>query len=207
MFHNKAYRKLGRTHTHRLATLRALSSALFERERIRTTLMKAKELRPFAEKLITKSKRDTLHARRLVGRHIQDRTVAKKLFDTLSARYTDRNGGYMRILKLGRRQGDRAEMAIVELIGSEPVFEKKGDDKKKRGLASRIMGRRRKEADRSEQEAPSEEQAEASPAPEGSSGEEKAVAARPRSPGKKTAARKTPKDKPKKKPAKGAKNT
>ncbi len=147
MFHNKAYRKLGRKHSHRMATLRALSTALFERERIRTTLMKAKELRPFAEKLITKSKRDDLHARRQVLRHIQDRAVAKKLFDTLSARYMERNGGYTRILKLGRRQGDGAEMALVELLGSEPVFKKKEEEKKKRpGLASRLMGGRRAKA-------------------------------------------------------------
>jgi len=143
MYHNRAYRKLGRTHTHRVATLRALSTALFAHERIRTTLMKAKELRPFAEKLITKSKRDDLHARRLVMRHIQDKTVAKKLFDTLSARYTDRQGGYMRILKLGRRQGDGAEMALVELVGSEPTFTKKDEGKKKRSLTDRLMGGRR----------------------------------------------------------------
>ncbi len=141
MYHNRAYRKLGRTHTHRLATLRALSTALFERERIRTTLMKAKELRPFAEKLITRSKRDDLHARRLVARHINDKDVAKKLFDTLSPRFQERNGGYMRILKLGPRQGDGAEMAIVELIGSEPVF-KKHEEVKKKGLAARLRGGR-----------------------------------------------------------------
>src|SRR5262245_54764227 len=146
MYHNRAFRKLGRKHQHRLATLRALSTALFERERIRTTLMKAKELRPFAEKLITRSKRDDLHARRLVVRHIQDRTVAKKLFDTLSARYMERNGGYMRILKLGRRQGDGAGMALVELIGSEPVFKKKEEAPKKTSMASRILGGRGKAA-------------------------------------------------------------
>jgi len=143
MYHNRAFRKLGRKHSHRLATLRSLSTALFERERITTTLMKAKELRPFAEKLITRSKRDDLHARRLILRHIQDRDVARKLFDTLSARFMERNGGYMRILKLGRRQGDGAEMALVELLGSEPVFGKKEEEKKKKrgGLASRLMRR------------------------------------------------------------------
>ncbi|HKY33034.1 MAG TPA: 50S ribosomal protein L17 [Candidatus Polarisedimenticolia bacterium] len=142
MYHNRAFRKLGRKHSHRLATLRALSTALFERERIQTTLMKAKELRPFAEKLITRSKRDDLHARRLILRHIHDRDVARKLFETLSARYMERNGGYMRILKLGRRQGDGAEMALVELLGSEPVFKKQDEGRKKRpGLASRLMRR------------------------------------------------------------------
>jgi len=153
MYHNRAYRKLGRKHSHRLATLRALSTALFERERIRTTLMKAKELRPFAEKLITRSKRDDLHARRLVARHINDKTVAKKLFDTLSPRYQERNGGYMRILKLGPRQGDGAEMALVELIGSEPVF-KKHEEVKKKGLAARLRGGRA--AKKAEAEEPEE---------------------------------------------------
>ena len=176
MFHNRAFRKLGRKHQHRLATLRALSTALFERERIRTTLMKAKELRPFAEKLITRSKRDDLHARRLVLRHIHDRTVAKKLFDTLSARYMERNGGYMRILKLGRRPGDGAEMALVELLGSEPVFKKKEEEpKKKPGMASRLLGRKQKPAE-AEPEAEAAETAEAAGA---------APAARKKTPAKK----------------------
>jgi large subunit ribosomal protein L17 len=133
-----------------MATLRALSTALFERERIRTTLMKAKELRPFAEKLITRSKRDDLHSRRIVMRDIQDKDVARKLFDTLSARYMERPGGYMRIFKLGRRKGDGAEMALVELLGSEPDFKQKEEDKKatpaaskKPGLAARLLGRGR----------------------------------------------------------------
>ncbi|MFQ5700641.1 MAG: 50S ribosomal protein L17 [Acidobacteriota bacterium] len=163
MRHNRAYRKLGRTNSHRLATLRALSTALFERERIRTTLIKAKELRPFAEKLITKSKRDDLHARRVVMRHIRDKGVAKKLFDTLSPRYVDRPGGYMRILRLGPRIGDGSEMAIVELIGSEPVFSKKKEEPKRRsaGLASRLMGGKKQV--KPTQEPPAEE-AEASKA-------------------------------------------
>ena len=179
MFHNRAFRKLGRKHSHRLATLRSLSTALFERERITTTLMKAKELRPFAEKLITRSKRDDLHARRLILRHIQDRDVARKLFDTLSSRYMERNGGYMRILKLGRRQGDGAEMALVELLGSEPVFGKKEEEKKKKktgGLASRLMRRGAKakageeaEASTAEGEADAAGAGEDTPAPKGRS--------------------------------------
>ena len=166
MYHNKGYRKLGRKHSHRLATLRALSTALFQRERIQTTLMKAKDLRSFAEKIITRSKQDDLHSRRIVARDIQDKDVAKKLFDTLSPRYTERPGGYMRIFKLGRRKGDGAEMALVELLGSEPDFKKKEDDKKaavtakkKPGLASRILGGRKKKA------AEGSETAETSPAP------------------------------------------
>jgi len=119
MRHRVAGRKLGRTTEHRLALLRNLSTQLFAREKIHTTLAKAKELRPFAERLVTISKRGTLHARRHVLRHIHDRTVVSKLFDTLSARYDQRPGGYTRIIKLGARRGDSAEMALIELVGSE----------------------------------------------------------------------------------------
>jgi large subunit ribosomal protein L17 len=131
MRHRVGYRKLGRTTPHRIALLRNLATALFERERIRTTLMKAKELRPYAERLITIAKRDEnrLHARRLILRDIQDQTVVKKLFDTLGSRYATRAGGYTRILRLGPRRGDGAEMAIVELLGSE--YQPKKEDKGK----------------------------------------------------------------------------
>jgi large subunit ribosomal protein L17 len=137
MRHRVGHRKLGRITPHRLALLRNLATALFERERIRTTLMKAKELRPYAEKLITLAKRDDdrLHARRLVSRDIHDGAVVKKLFDTLGARFADRPGGYTRILRLGPRRGDGAEMAIVELLGSEYKPEKKGEKGKKSGAA------------------------------------------------------------------------
>jgi len=119
MRHRVAGRKLGRTSEHRTALLRNLSTALFDKEKITTTLAKAKELRPFAEKLVTMAKKETLHARRLVLRHVQDKKVAGKLLDTLSARYAQRPGGYTRILKLGPRRGDHAEMAIIELVGAE----------------------------------------------------------------------------------------
>ena len=133
MRHKVGFRKLGRVTPHRIALLRNLATALFERERIRTTLMKAKELRPYAEKLITQAKRDDdrLHARRLVAREIHDLTVVKKLFDDLGARYATRPGGYTRILRLGPRRGDGAEMAIVELLGSEYKPEKKDEKGKK----------------------------------------------------------------------------
>ena len=126
MKHRVAGRKLGRTSEHRLALLRNLSAALFksEKERIETTLSKAKELRPFAERLVTLSKRETLHARRMVLRHIRDRQAVSKLFDVLSARYAQRPGGYTRILKLGPRRGDNAEMAIIELVGAEDAAAK-----------------------------------------------------------------------------------
>ena len=121
MRHRVAHRKLGRVTPHRKALLRNLATALFERERIRTTLPKAKELRPFAEKLITLAKRedDRLHARRQAAAQLQDPVVVQKLFDTIGARFATRQGGYTRILRLGPRQGDGAEMAYLELVGYE----------------------------------------------------------------------------------------
>lgn len=125
MKHRVAGRKLGRTSAHRLALLRNLSKELFDKERLHTTLGKAKELRPFAERLVTLSKRETLHARRQVLRHIRDKQVVAKLFDTISARFAQRPGGYTRIIKLGPRRGDSAEMALIELVGAEAAAAEK----------------------------------------------------------------------------------
>jgi large subunit ribosomal protein L17 len=121
MRHRVAHRKLGRTTPHRLALLRNLTTALFENERIRTTLPKAKEVRSFAERLITLARREEnhLHARRLAARDINSPAVVQKLFDTIGARYATRPGGYTRILRLGPRHGDGAEMAYLELVGYE----------------------------------------------------------------------------------------
>ena len=128
MRHRIAHRKLGRTTEHRLATLRNLSQMLLRHERIDTTLAKAKELRPFIERLITVAKRgledgaDTpraLHARRLVARDLADKRVAGKLFETIAPRFASRPGGYTRVLRLGRRRGDCAEIAQIEFVGSE----------------------------------------------------------------------------------------
>ena len=116
MRHRKSGRKLGRTSAHRRALMTNLATSLFDKERITTTLPKAKELRSFAERLITKAKGDTLHARRQVARHVHDSDVLRKVFDQLSPRYADRPGGYTRIYKLGYRKGDSAEMAIIELV-------------------------------------------------------------------------------------------
>jgi large subunit ribosomal protein L17 len=139
MRHRVAGRKLGRVTSHRIALLRNLATALFERERIRTTLMKAKELRPFAERLITLAKRDgdRIHARRLARREIHQPTVLKKLFDTLGARFATRAGGYTRILRLGPRANDGAEMAFVELIGSEYKPKTKEEKGKKKGAGDK----------------------------------------------------------------------
>jgi large subunit ribosomal protein L17 len=132
MRHNVGLRKLGRTSAHRRALLRNLATDLFRHERLKTTLPKARELRPVAERLITLARRDDLHARRQVLRYVIDTKVVKKLFDTLGPRFATRPGGYTRTLKLGPRQGDGADMAIVELIGSEPSFKKQKEDRKAR---------------------------------------------------------------------------
>jgi large subunit ribosomal protein L17 len=138
-----AGRKLGRTTEHRIALLRNLSTALFDKEKITTTLAKAKELRPFAEKLVTLSKKETLHARRQVLRHIHNRAVVAKLFDTLSARYAQRPGGYTRILKLGPRRGDHAEMAIIELVGAAET-EETAKPKKRRAASKKAKASKKK---------------------------------------------------------------
>lgn len=128
MRHRIAHRKLGRVTEHRIALLRNQAEALLRHERINTTLAKAKELRPFVERLITVAKRGiadgdvgdrALHARRLVRRDLMDREVAAKLFGTIAPRFATRSGGYTRLLRVGRRPGDDAEIAQVELVGSE----------------------------------------------------------------------------------------
>ena len=116
MRHRNAGRQLRRTSEQKLALLRGLATSLIEHEAIETTEAKAKELRPFVEKLITKAKEGTLHARRLAGRHIQKREAADKLFQTIGPRFATRAGGYTRILKTGHRRGDGAEMARIELV-------------------------------------------------------------------------------------------
>jgi large subunit ribosomal protein L17 len=127
MRHRVAHRKLGRVTDHRIAMLRNQALDLLRHERIETTVPRAKELRPFVERLISIAKRSgsdadngkSLFARRLVARDLHDPDVVKKLFDTVAPRYVDRPGGYTRLLKLGHRRGDYAEIAQVELIGSE----------------------------------------------------------------------------------------
>ena len=120
MRHRKRVKKLGRTASHRRALLRNLVTELFRHERITTTLPKAKAMRRFAEHMITFAKHGTLHARRQVLRFIQDKKVVRKLFDTLAARYAERNGGYTRVIKLSKyRVGDAAPMAVIELVDAE----------------------------------------------------------------------------------------
>jgi len=116
MRHRAKGRQLSRTSTHRRALLNNMATSLFKHDGIETTEAKAKELRPFAEKLITLARRGDLHARRLVERRIKDREVLGRLFAELGPRFASRPGGYTRILKLGHRPGDGAEVARIELL-------------------------------------------------------------------------------------------
>jgi len=125
MRHGMVNRKLGRTSAHRAALFRNQLSSLIEHERIITTLPKAKELRPQIERLVTLGKNDSVHNRRQAERVVGDDGLIAKLFDTLGPRFTERPGGYTRIIKLGTRRGDAAEMAILEFVGYEPKIEEK----------------------------------------------------------------------------------
>ena len=116
MRHNKTGRRLGRNSSHKKAMLRNMVTSLFEHERIVTTTPKAKELRKVADKMITLAKRGDLHARRRAARTIRDKEILKILFDDIGPRYSDRNGGYTRIVKLETRFGDGAPMAVIELV-------------------------------------------------------------------------------------------
>lgn len=115
MRHRKKGRQLSRTRTHKRAMLRNMVTSLILHERIRTTEAKARELRPFAERLITLAKKGDMHSRRVAGRQIADRQALRKLFDQIGPRFEGRPGGYTRILKLGARKGDGAELALIEL--------------------------------------------------------------------------------------------
>jgi len=161
MRHRVAHRKLGRVTEHRIAMLRNQATALLLHEHLTTTVPKAKELRPFVERIITIAKRGvakgaanghSLNARRLVMQDLQDRDVVSKLFDTLAPRFADRPGGYTRLLRLGFRKGDSAEIAQVELIGSEfdprAKAEADGKEEAEKPKAKGVGGRLRAAADR-----------------------------------------------------------
>lgn len=116
MRHRMAHRKLNRTASHRKAMFANMSSSLVEHEQIVTTLPKAKELRPFVEKLVTLAKKGDLNSRRIAIARMRNKEQAKKLFDILGPRYADRSGGYIRIMKAGFRYGDNAPMAVIEFV-------------------------------------------------------------------------------------------
>ncbi len=155
MRHRVAYRKLGRVTEHRIAMLRNQATTLITKGRIQTTVARAKELRPFTERLITIAKRSlakgtegvhAVNARRAVAQDIVNKDAVRVLFETVAPRYADRNGGYTRLLRLGFRRGDAAETAMVELIGSEydPNAQTKtdaaADAPKKKSVGERLRG-------------------------------------------------------------------
>ncbi len=126
MRHKIGYRKLNRTSSHRIAMLRNMAASLIKHEQITTGVAKAKELRPYVEKLITLAKKGGLSNRRLAQSRLMDDAQLAKLFDTLAARYADRNGGYTRIIKAGYRASDASPMAIIELVDRD--LSAKGQD-------------------------------------------------------------------------------
>ncbi len=132
MRHRVAGRKLQRTASHRKALLRTMVTELLESEKIVTTVPKAKEVRSVAEKMITLGKRESLHARRQALSFLRKKSVVFKLFDALAPRFADRNGGYTRILRLGPRRGDGAELALLQLVDAEGPAGKKEEAPKKK---------------------------------------------------------------------------
>jgi large subunit ribosomal protein L17 len=159
MRHRVAHRKLGRTTEHRISMLRNQATALLKYEHLTTTVPKAKELRPFVERLITVAKRGlaageangrVLNARRLVMQDLQDRDVVSKLFDTIAPRFAERPGGYTRLMRTGYRRGDSAEVAMVELIGSEfdPNAQTEAPSEEAAPKAKGVGGRLRAAAER-----------------------------------------------------------
>ena len=136
MRHARGYRRLNRTHEHRKALFANMSGSLIEHEQIKTTLPKAKELRPIVEKLVTLAKRGDLHARRLAAARLKEDKDVAKLFEVLGPRYKERSGGYIRILKAGFRYGDMAPMAIIEFVDRD--VEAKGASDKARNTVEAI---------------------------------------------------------------------
>jgi len=132
MRHRKKFNHLGRKAEHRKALLRNLSNALIEHKRIHTTLAKAKALRVFLEPLITRSKEDTMQNRRMVFRKLQNKHAVTELFRNISEKVADRPGGYLRIIKLGNRLGDNAEMALIEFVDYNTTYTKEEKTKKRR---------------------------------------------------------------------------
>src|SRR5688572_4435420 len=170
MRHRVSHRKLGRVTEHRISMLRNQATALLRYEHLTTTVPRAKELRPFVERLISIAKRGVadgaangkaLHARRLVLRDVQDREVVGKLFETIAPRFKSRPGGYTRLLRLGFRKGDAAEVAQVELVGSEFNPRAKAEKAAKEGEAPKqkgVGGRLRAAADRLRRRKPAAEE-------------------------------------------------
>ena len=130
MRHKVKGRKLGRTASHRKATMISLATALLKHKRIKTTLAKAKETRGFVEKLITKAKKDDLHSKKQVMDYIKDKEAVKELFSEIVPKIGDRPGGYPRVVKIGNRLGDAASMAVIELVDYNDIITAKAEEKK-----------------------------------------------------------------------------
>ena len=145
MRHNVKGRKLGRTSSHRKATMQALATSLLKHKRIKTTLAKAKELRGFAEKLITKARKGDLHSQRQVMELLKDKEVVKELFGEIVAKVGDRPGGYTRVIKLGQRFGDAAQMAIIELVDYNEIITAK-EEKQKEEREARVKEKKERGA-------------------------------------------------------------
>lgn len=140
MKHRVVGRRLDRTTEHRTAMLRNMVTSLFRHERITTTTPKAKELKRFADKMVTFAKRATPHARRLANREVHDVEVLNKLFGTLAERFKSRPGGYTRIVRVGRRAGDNADLSIIELLDRAPAGSPEAEDEKKGAQKAKAKG-------------------------------------------------------------------
>ncbi|MEO9005459.1 MAG: 50S ribosomal protein L17 [Ginsengibacter sp.] len=151
MRHGDKINNLGRTASHRKALLINLSCQLFEHKKIVTTLAKAKALRPFVEPLITKSKQNTTHQRRLVFSRLQNKEAVKELFDVISLKIASRPGGYTRVIKLGKRVGDNAELAMIELVDYNEIYDKGIDEEKPAAKRTRRAGKSKKAATATEE--------------------------------------------------------
>ncbi len=171
MKHRVVGRRLDRTTEHRTAMLRNMVTSLFRHERITTTTPKAKELRRFADKIVTLAKKATPHARRIANREVRDVEVLNKLFGTLADRFKARPGGYTRVVRVGRRAGDNAELAVIELVDRAPA-PPEGEDEKKG--AKKAEAKEPEKAAKAEKKAPKAEKPQkAAKKPKKAKGEEK----------------------------------
>ena len=152
MRHGKKFNHLGRTAAHRKAMLANMASSLIEHKRINTTLAKAKALKQYVEPLITKSKNDTTHSRRVVFSYLQNKTAVSELFREVADKVGDRPGGYTRIIKTGKRLGDNAEMCMIELVDFNDLYSNESDTKKAKTRRSRRAGAGKTEAKKAVEE-------------------------------------------------------
>jgi large subunit ribosomal protein L17 len=160
MRHGKKHNHLGRKTAHRKAMLANMACSLIEHKRINTTVAKAKALRTFVEPLITKSKSDTTHNRRIVFSYLRNKYAVTELFREVSVKVADRPGGYVRIIKLGNRQGDNAPMAMIELVDYNELYDPKGNKAKKSTRRSRRGGKKKEATNAQVEETTTEEKSE-----------------------------------------------